>query len=208
MKPDRLLSVALCLGLLTLLSFVAGSGCRTTPPTRLTEQDTTPDRSIILREGDGIHVAFPGAPNLNATQQIRRDGKITMSQVGDVKAIGLTPGELEKEILKLYESQLVTKEVVVSLDSSSFYVFVTGAVLHPGKVTAVRPLTALEAIMEAGGSDPNRANLKAVVVIRHEEKEVRNYTLDLKPALEGKKTQPFYLHPSDIVHVPEKFSWF
>jgi polysaccharide export outer membrane protein len=187
---------------------VATSGCRTTTPTQLTEQDTTPDRSIILREGDVIHVAFPGAPNLNTTQQIRRDGNITMSSVGDVKAVGLTPAELEKELLKLYETQLVTKEVVVTLDSSSFYVFVTGAVLRPGKVSAVRPLTALEAIMEAGGAEPTRANLKAVVVIRHEEKQVRNFTLDLKPALEGKKSQPFYLHPSDIVYVPEKFSWF
>jgi hypothetical protein len=30
----------------------------------------------------------------------------------------------------------------------------------------------------------------------------------MKDVLHGKTTRPFYLKPSDIVYVPEKFSWF
>ena len=30
----------------------------------------------------------------------------------------------------------------------------------------------------------------------------------LKEALEARQSKPFYLKPSDIVYVPEKFSWF
>ena len=62
--------------------------------------------------------------------------------------------------------------------------------------------------MEAGGFDYSRANLTHVGVIRQEGGELKNFTLNLKQVLEGKSNAPFYLKPSDIVYVPEKFSWF
>ncbi len=148
------------------------------------------------------------APNLNDSQQIRRDGKIALSMVGEVVAAGLTPADLEKEILKLYSSQLVTKEVTVTVTSSSFPIFVTGAVIRPGKILSDHPITALEAIMEAGGFDYAKADLGHVRVVRTEKAGTKNYTLNLKEALQAKQSTPFYLKPSDIVYVPEKFSWF
>jgi len=87
-------------------------------------------------------------------------------------------------------------------------VYVTGAVLHPGKITSNHPLTALEAIMEAGGFDYQKANLKAVRVVRHEGTKVHHFTLNLKAALEGAQSEPFYLQPSDIVFVPERLVLF
>lgn len=161
-----------------------------------------------MREGDVVKIAFPGAPSLDTTQQIRRDGKIALSPVGEIAVVGMTPAELEKEVLKLYSSQLVSKEVAVTVVSSSFPVFVTGAVIRPGKISSDHPITALEAIMEAGGFDYTKANLKAVVVVRHEEGRVKSYTLNLKLVLQGKQSEPFYLKPSDIIYVPEKFAWF
>jgi protein involved in polysaccharide export with SLBB domain len=98
--------------------------------------------------------------------------------------------------------------VTVEVESSSFPVYVTGAVLRPGKITSDHPITALEAIMEAGGFDYTKANLKAVEVVRQEGDQTKNYTLNLKLTMEGKVNKPFYLKPSDIVYVPEKFSWF
>jgi protein involved in polysaccharide export with SLBB domain len=85
---------------------------------------------------------------------------------------------------------------------------VTGAVLRPGKIMSNRPITALEAIMEAGGVDYAKANLKAVTVTRLEGGQFKTYTLNLKLVLDGQQTKPFYLKPSDIVKVPERFSWF
>lgn len=126
-----------------------------------------------LREGDTLKISFPGAPNLDTTQQIRRDGRITMSMVGEVMAAGLTPDALEKELLKGYSSQLLSKEVTVTVVSSSISVFVTGAVIRPGKVVSDHPISALEAIMETGGFDSVKADMKAVVVIRQEGGEPR-----------------------------------
>ena len=67
---------------------------------------------------------------------------------------------------------------------------------------------AIEAIMEAGGFDFNKASLKDVPGVRHENGNVKNFKLNLKNALEGKPTEPFYLKPSDIVYVKERFVFF
>lgn len=184
------------------------SGCQTPKQTFVAPADAGIDRTITLREGDVIKVTFTGSPTLNTTQQIRRDGNVNLALVGDIKASGITPSELEKEILKVYGDQLLSKEVTVTLETSVFSVFVTGAVLRPGKIQSDRPITVLEAIMEAGGFDHSKANLKSVRVIRREGERMKTFTLNLKPALEGGTTPPFFLRPSDIVHVPERFSFF
>ena len=169
---------------------------------------TSKPASYILREGDTLRISFPGSPNLNTIQQIRTDGKINLPLVGEVQAAGLTPANLQKNLMDLYAPQLASKEVTVEIQSSSFPVYVTGAVLRPGKVVSDRPLTALEAIMEAGGPDYTKANLKNVSVIRQEGNQTKNYLLNLKRVMDGKVSQPFYMKPSDIIFVPEKFSWF
>jgi polysaccharide biosynthesis/export protein len=162
---------------------------------------------IVLHEGDSVRISFPGAPNLNSVQQIRRDGRITLALIGEFQAAGLTPPAMEKELLKLYGPQLQTKEVNVAVESSAFPIYVTGAVLRPGRINADRPLTALEAVMEAG-IDYNRANLKSVRVIRNENGQTKHHTLNLKKILDGGTDDQFKLRPQDILFVPERFNWF
>jgi hypothetical protein len=53
-----------------------------------------------------------------------------------------------------------------------------------------------------------KANMKAVVIIRHENGVNTNYKLNLKTVLDGKPTEPFKLKAFDTVYVPEKFNWF
>ena len=172
-------------------------------------KDPAPYREVRLREGDSVKISFPSSPNLDSTQVVRRDGNVTVALGGEAMAMGKTPAELEKDILDRFGGQLAVKQVVVTLTSSVFPVFVTGAVLRPGKISADRPLSALEAVMEAGGFDYAKANLKAVTVLRQQEGgQVVNYKLNFKDTLRGPKSDPFYLKPSDIIYVPEKFSWF
>ncbi len=164
--------------------------------------------ALILREGDVLKIAFPGSPNLDTTQQIRRDGKITLQLAGEMNATGITPADLETEIATAYGAQLISKEVTVTVISSSLSVFVTGAVLSPHKVVADHPISALEAIMEAGGFDYSKANMKDVRVIRYENGRQHTYILNLKNVMQGKQSEPFYLQPYDIIYVPERFSMF
>lgn len=196
------IALAISIGCCLAITGCTGPGFKKNPPEKV-ESDP-----ISLREGDVIRITFPGAPNLNTTAAIRRDGKITLELVGEVTAAGLTPKDLQKELVRLYSDQLIDKEVYVTIESSSFPVFVTGAILHPGKILSNRPISALEAIMEAGGFDYTRANLKSVQVIREVDGQMHHYTINLKQVLAGEETKPFHLKPSDIIYVPERFTWF
>jgi polysaccharide export outer membrane protein len=193
-----------CLWLAALVLLLPG--CQTAAPVALT--DTRPYVTAILREGDSIKIAFPGAPNLDTTQQVRRDGKITLSLGGEIVAAGKKPADIEKEILQLHGEQLAVKQVVVTVTSSAYPVFVSGAVLRPGKIQADRPMTVLEAILEAGGFDQAKANLKKVTVLRELEGQTVSYTIDMSKVITGAPgIKPFYLEPADKIHVPQKFNW-
>ena len=176
-----------------------------TPPPQ-TNINTT--EVMILREGDILKISFPANPNLNTTQPIRRDGMISMPLIGEVQAADKTPRQLEQDLINAYSTQLRSKEVTVEVQSSSFPIYVSGAVLRPGKIVADHSLTALEAVMEAGGPDYTKADLKRVVVVRQTADHSEKFTLNLKQVMEGKGGEPFYLKPSDAVYVPEKFQWF
>lgn len=183
------------------------TGCETTPPTPpLTGPAgvAEPYTSTILGEGDTIRVAFEADTNLNTIAKIQLDGTVTLPLIGAVPAAGMTPEQLRADLMKRYEKLLSINELTVSVLSSTASVYVSGAVLKPGRIPMDRPMTALEAIMEAGGFDLRRAKLKEVVVIRKENGRQRHYTLNLQEALRGNDPNPFYLKPFDIIHVPEK----
>jgi len=195
--------------LLTLGLLGGMAGCQTAPPPVSTLEEQHAE--ITLREGDVIRVSFPGAPNLDsAPQAIRRDGKITVGMVGEITAAGLTPTELQNQLLAKVSDQLLSKEVLVTVESSSFAVYLDGPVLRPGKVTTDHPITVMEAIMEAGGFDYDRADTRNVTIMRHkgDGKSYTYITLDLKRVLNGEQKDLFYLEPGDIIHIPQKFSWF
>lgn len=182
-------------------------GCKTGPETN-PQTSLSPPEKLTLAEGNTVRITFPGAPELNTAQQIRMDGKVNIPMLGELQAAGLSPTEMEKELLKTYGSQLVNKQVTVVLDTGLYPIFISGAVLRPGRITADRPLTALEAIMEAGGFDYTRANAKAVRIIRSSNGKTQKFTLNLQKILNGQDQAPFYVRASDIIYVPEKFSWF
>jgi polysaccharide export outer membrane protein len=163
-----------------------------------------PFTSTRLGEGDTVRVAFEGDTNMNTVVKVQLDGTVALPLVGAFKALGLTPEELRAALMERYKKLLSVNEITVTLLSASASVYVSGAVLKPGRIPLDRPLTALEAVMEAGGFDPRRAKVSKVSVLRKEGGKQRHFTLDLKRALSGEDPNPFYLQPFDIVHVPQK----
>jgi len=151
-EKTRRCGLQLGLGGFVIATLVLSTGCQNQVPSIPTGNAEALQQSIgqqksetlTLREGDVIKISIPGAPNLDTVQTIRRDGKIALALVGEVQAAGLKPAEVQADLLKLYAPQLVSKEVIVSVVSSSFPTFVSGAVLHPGKVVSDRPITALK----------------------------------------------------------------
>jgi polysaccharide export outer membrane protein len=202
------------LGVLAMI--VLTTGCQTpanspTPPASAVNGNSAePGRSMQLQEGDTIKITFPDAASLDSVQSIRRDGKITLANFGEYPASGKTPSMLEDEIRKMYGSQLQNTNVSVTVQSSAFVVYVFGTVAKPGKIISERPLTPLEALIEAG-IDDSKANLKAIQIIRadtagHTEK----FNLNLYKPLHN-KAEPmptFTLKPFDYIYVPQKLNFF
>ena len=158
---------------------------------------------VALAPGDVVDIKFYYTPRLDETQTVRPDGKIALQLVGEVEAQGLTPSELQDQLVKLYKPHLVAPEIAViprSLRDSR--VFVGGQVMTPGIVQMPAKMSLLEAIMQAGGFDMEQAEVRNVVVIRHRDGRRYGYSVDLKPALEGDETYAFFLEPEDIVYVP------
>jgi protein involved in polysaccharide export with SLBB domain len=189
-----------------LLLFLGSIGCQGPSARAISSEDQKPT-PLFLAPGDAIEVTFPGATNLSGTHRIGPEGTITMPLVGQVQAAGKTVPELQSDLAKLYEHELRQKEVIVAMIGSANSIYVTGAVLRPGRVQMERPLTALEAVMEAGGFTET-ANKKKVSVVRYEGETNSIYILNLDPILSGGHVPPFYLKPRDIVDVPQKVQWF
>jgi polysaccharide biosynthesis/export protein len=158
----------------------------------------------LLQEGDVINVTFQYSTNYNTVQKIALDGALNLDAVGPVKAAGRTVVDLQTELARLYKPLTKGDVLTVKVYSSSDSIYISGAVIRPGKIPMDRPMTALEAIMEAGGFDPNRAKLSEVTILRIEDGKQKTYRLNLKKALRGANEEPFYLKPFDIVHVPTK----
>jgi len=208
--PTRF-GTSIALAVMLLAAATTFTGCGTMPsgtsaPPQAMEKTHT--ESINLREGDELKITFPGSPNLDTQQPIRRDGKLNLPLIGEVSAVGQSPSQLQEKLVQAYASQISTKEVIVQVVSSMFPVYLTGAVIHPGKVMSNHPMTALDAVMEAGGFDYTTADMKRVKIVRNVGGTYEHFVVDLKSVLEGTDTKSFYLQPEDIVYVPERFTPF
>jgi polysaccharide export outer membrane protein len=173
------------------------------PHPQASEMIVIPSPRVALVPGDVVEVKFFYTPELNESQTVRPDGKILLQLIGEVEVEGKTPAELRDELLRLYAPNLNAPEIAVVV--RSFYerrVFVGGQVMAPGIIEMPGEMNVLEAIMQAGGFNMREAELRNVVVIRHKNDQRYGYSINLKPALAGDDTRPFYLEPKDIVYVP------
>jgi polysaccharide export outer membrane protein len=175
--------------------------CQAPGPVALPPQARTPVR-VTLAPGDVIKLTFSGAPEMNQTQKVQADGRVSLPLIGEVTAARKTVSQLQSELVALYEPQLKNSDVVVSLESAVASVYISGAVNKPGKIGFDRPTTVLQALMEAGG--PNQfGNLGRVHLIRLANGVQQTLVLDLRSTLNGQATPASYVRDGDIISVPE-----
>lgn len=157
--------------------------------------------SNALAAGDVLKITFPGTPELNASAKIRLDGKVSLPLIGEVDAAGKRLEAFQSELATQYAPQLQNKEVIVGLEAGAASVYVSGAVNHPGKIMLDRPMTAIEAIMEAGGIN-DFGSLRKVHLVRLTDGTHRTEYLDLSQIVSGRSTKAFYLKAGDMIYIP------
>jgi polysaccharide export outer membrane protein len=169
---------------------------------QVTESDT-PLRDLI-QSVDAT--AGQGGQVRQAT--VSPDGTVQLPLVGSVPAIGLTLGEIGREINARYRLKLRGVEVTpILIERAARFVYVVGEVDQPGRFEMVGPTSAMQAVALAGGFEQG-GNLRQIIVFRRDQNWRLTATkLDLNGALLGKKPHPsdeIWLRDSDIVLIPKR----
>lgn len=189
-------------GVVAGLILLGCGGCQNSSRSSLPNQPMA-HTPVTLSPGDVIKLSFPGSTELNQSQKIRADGKVSLPLVGEVTASGKTVPDFQSELARLYKSQLRNNQVLVTLESGTATVVVSGYVSKPGKFSFDRPTTVFQAIMEAGGVS-EYGSLGKVRLIRTINGEQHTQVLDLKAAMNGQTTKVYYVRDGDVVYVAQR----
>lgn len=150
---------------------------------------------------DVLDVSVWRDADLSRTVPVRPDGFISLPMVGEVKAEGKTPVQLEGEIrdaLKPYVQQ--PKVTVIVREVNAPRLFVTGEVAHPGSYPMRGRVSVLQAIALAGGFS-DFANTGGIMVIRRNGKGLPVNYADLVTEKDDERAE-VWLMPGDTVVVP------
>jgi polysaccharide export outer membrane protein len=166
------------------LAFVgAVAACK--PPAPTYDYSKEPDpRGQEFQVGplDQLRIDVWKNRDMSADVTVRPDGMVTLPLIGDVKAAGRTPTELQKDIAKRLSDYLREGELAVSVGITavnSYHFTVMGSVEHAGYYTSRTYVTAVEAVAIAGG--PNRFAGNEVVILRGQ--PTRRIPIDLRRAV-------------------------
>jgi len=173
-----------------------------TPASRVSKL-TLPD-GYVIGVGDGLDINVWKEGELSKQVAVRPDGMITLPLVGEIKAIGLTPNQLQDQLTtslqKVLSDPLVTVSVI-AINSLSYNVM--GNVQKPGYYPLVHPVTVLDAIALSGGFR-DFAKVKKIYVLRaaasgKQQKLYFNY----KDVIRGRNmAQNIWLEPRDTLVIP------
>jgi len=170
-------------------------------PPRLT--NVTEDR-YRLQPGDVIEVQFRYTPEFNQTVTVQPDGYISLGVSGDLKVAGFTIEETRQAVLRQANKRL--QDPVASIVLKEFqkpYFVVAGEVAQPGKIEMREKVTALQAIMLAGGMKESAKSSQVVVFRKINSDTAEVKVLNLKEIRRTSDLEnDLTLQAGDMVYVP------
>ncbi len=172
-----------------------------TPSSRVTS--IRPD-TYVIGVGDGLAINVWKEPELSKGVPVRPDGMITLPLIGEIKAVGLTPVQLQDQITAALSKVMSDPQVVVMVEAVNSLSFnIMGNVFKPGYYPLGRPITILDAIALSGGFR-DFAKEKKIYILRtdangKQEKIHFNY----KQVIKGQKmSQNIMVEPRDTIVIP------
>ena len=155
--------------------------------------------SYKIGPADVLNIHVWNEAQFSGPYAVHEDGMFTLPLVGDLKAGGMTPVEVEAEVTKAlgkYVRQPLVTVTVQQVGSKQYYM--DGMIAKPGEYPLVVPTTVLEAISKAGGLQAF-ANGRKIYILRGTARIKFNY----KDVLRGKHMdQNILLKSDDHVVVP------
>ena len=110
------------------------------------------EERYLLHPGDVLDIQYRYTPEFNQTVTVQPDGFISLEIGGDVKVSGRNLAQVRDVILTKAKTRLASPELIVVLkEFQKPYVVVAGEVAQPGKIEMREDITALQAVLLAGG---------------------------------------------------------
>lgn len=166
----------------TLVALVLLAGCASGAPPYDYKREPDPRTSEFqIGPLDQLSITVWKNRDMSADVTVRPDGVVTLPLIGDVRAAGRTPTELQKEVGRRLGDFIKGEELVVSVGITavnSYNFTILGAVERAGYYQARTYVTAVEAVAMAGG--PNRFAGNYVHIIRGT--PARRIPIDLRRA--------------------------
>jgi len=156
-----------------------------------------------LQLNDEVEISFRFTPEFNQKVTVQPDGFVSLQDVGDIKAAGLTIEELRGAIFKKYDS--ILNEPVVSVKLLTFdkpYFVVGGEVTKPGRFDLRGNFHLSDAIAEAGGFTIGARSSEVLLFRRVGGDTVEVKKINVKMAQNGRPEEDVELRPGDAVFVP------
>lgn len=166
------------------------------------------DLPYRVAPGDQLSVDFgavlDGKPLRVENLVVRPDGMITLNPVGDVRAAGRTPGELDSVLTEKYVDVFRQPNITVSVSRlSGNFVHVLGSVRLPGSFELMPNATVLQAIARAGGPASDGAMDNVILMRRTGPSSLVVRKVQLSRAIkQGLAAQDPFVRRFDIVYVP------
>ena len=176
-----------------------------------TPADTLPPRvadvrkdSYIIGSDDMLAINVWKEPEMSKAVPVRPDGMISLPLLGEIKARGLTPVQLEESItdsLKKIMSDPQVTVIVTAVNSLSFNIM--GNVMKPGYFSLTRPITVLDAIALCGGFRDFAKQKKIYVLRTGPDGKQERLKFNYKEVIKGNNmAQNIQLQPHDTIVVP------
>ncbi len=199
---DRAVSLTVVLIGLAACGHRASSG----PPVAalLPPPPAEPTANYRLQLADELDVKFLYQPDLNVHVVVRPDGRISLPAVGELVAVGMTPGELEREIVTRSSAHLRNPEVTAVVSKiGEQRVYVGGEVNHPGYVTLRSDMTLLQAVLQTGGFR-RTARLDSVLLLTPgADGKFSAARVDMDQVVNSGIPERVRLRPDAVVYVPQ-----
>src|SRR6184192_102623 len=194
----RALRSSSCLFALLVFAALTCGGCQTSQPPL--PNPPGPKTAVRLSPGDTVKVSYSDESVPDQTQKIRRDGKVSLPLIGEVTAAGKRVIDFQHELVRRYEGELENNEVLVTLESGTATVTVSGFANKPGVYSFDRPTTVYQAIMEAGGVSDygSPSNVRLTRIINGVQLAE---SINLRPAIRGEPTKPKYVQDGDVIYI-------
>ena len=184
--------------------------CMLLVPTRANGQTDAPqlrnaeEKRYRLNPGDVLDVVYRYTPEFNQTVTIQPDGYVVLEIVGDVKLGELTVEQARQHIIKKASVRLKDPEVTILLkEFQKPYFVVSGEVPQPGRFEMREQLTAIQAVMMAGGFRDSAKTTEIVVFRKINQEFAEVKTLNLKNVRKTSDLESdLELESGDMIFVP------